>query len=497
MKNFSFLFISILALTLFSCQKEESKLTNGQLTFTAGQQSYPDLKTNIGGTVEVTWNTNDQLAVFDGTADNKNKMFTLSNGADSKWATFTGTIDNWTAGSKTFYAVYPYTDANGSAVHTAYPITIPQTQVQDFTSGNTYNHLGLYDYLAAPPKTIEYAGKSTLADNFNFEHLMAVLDIEVTNTTGGDIKVLQIRMKRSGNDFTTTANLDLSKSPGESGFYAPVIINNTNQLILSVHNAGTTANTLKFTGSMMIAPVVLANLTNTDFEVSVLNASGQGELYTVTKTTGLSILAGERYTAKITISGPTLLTYDSKDYRLTGIGTQVWMAENLAYLPEVVGPGTGSETLIYYYVNSYDGDVVAIAKTNPNYSLYGVLYNYPAALTACPSGWHLPTDEEFTTLTTFLGGESVAGGKLKETGTTHWADQSSGTTNSSGFTALPGGNRNSGGFLGPDIYATFWSASWLYASYSSIRDLSCISDEVTQFYFTKDYGLSVRCLKDN
>ncbi len=524
MKNLSFLFISILALTLFSCRKEESKLTNGLLTITAIQKSDPGLKTNIGaaGTTAVTWNANDQLALFDG-AGNVNKPFALSSPADSKWATFTGTIDNWSAGSKTFYAVYPYKDANGSAVHTAYPITIPQTQVQDFTSGNTYKHLGLYDYIAAPPKTIEYAGKSTLADNFNFEHLMAVLDIEVTNTTGGDIKVLQIRMKRSGNDFTTTASLNLTLSPGEGGFYAPSTY--TNQLILSVQNAGTTANTLKFTGSMIIAPVVLANLTNTDFEVSVLNASGQGELYTVTKTTGLSILAGERYTAKITISSPTLLTYDSKDYRLTGIGTQVWMAENLAYLPSVYPPLTTSNTDPYYYVFEYSGTDVPTAKAKPNYATYGVLYNWPAAMNGaasstlvpsgvqgiCPPDWHLPSNAEWKLLTDYLtnngygfegSGNDIGKSMAATSGWTTFAlpgrighDQTS--NNSSGFTALPGGSSYSGAFYDLGNTANFWSAledgtrnAWLRSHYYYA---SGVSSNFSNRYF----GFSVRCLRNN
>jgi len=71
------------------------------------------------------------------------------------------------------------------------------------------------------------------------------------------------------------------------------------------------------------------------------------------------------------------------------------MAKNLAYLPSVVGPLTGSETTPYYYVYGYDGTDVSAAKATSNYTTYGVLYNWPAASTACPIGWHLPTDAEY------------------------------------------------------------------------------------------------------
>ena len=95
------------------------------------------------------------------------------------------------------------------------------------------------------------------------------------------------------------------------------------------------------------------------------------------------------------------------------------------------------------------------------YETYGVLYNWPAVMTdeICPSGWHIPSDEEFTQLTDFLGGESVAGGKMKEAGYDHWYSPNSGATNSSGWTGLPGGVRYSGVFYNVGDYGLWWSAS--------------------------------------
>ncbi|NLP20778.1 MAG: hypothetical protein GX378_08455, partial [Bacteroidales bacterium] len=175
------------------------------------------------------------------------------------------------------------------------------------------------------------------------------------------------------------------------------------------------------------------------------------------------------------------IVYDARDgnaYKTVKIGNQIWLAENLKYLPSVVGPSTGSQSTPYYYVYGYDGTNVTDAKATSNYTTYGVLYNWPAAMAGsassnanpsgvqgvCPAGWHLPSDAEWTELTDYLGGKSVAGGKLKETGTTHWASQNTGATNETGFTALPGGGRygNDDYFYSIGSFGDWWSASESY-----------------------------------
>ena len=117
----------------------------------------------------------------------------------------------------------------------------------------------------------------------------------------------------------------------------------------------------------------------------------------------------------------------------------------------------------------------------------------------CPDGWHLPSDAEWTVLTDYLGGESLAGGKLKEAGTTHWWSPNTGATNSSGFTALPGGGRaNTGGFYPTCKSALFWSATEYDSSDAWDRYLSYNYSAVyrTKLY-DKSHGFSVRCVKDN
>jgi uncharacterized protein (TIGR02145 family) len=204
---------------------------------------------------------------------------------------------------------------------------------------------------------------------------------------------------------------------------------------------------------------------------------------------------------------------DSRDgitYRVVKIGEQVWMAENLKYLPVVAGPGAGSVTKPYCYVYGYDGTSVSDAKALANYDTYGVLYNWPAAMNetasstakpsgvqgVCPAGWHVPSDAEWTQLTNYLG-TRVAGGKLKETGTNHWDRPNKGANNKSGFTALPGGYRNEDGTfvsMGEDFDC--WSASEYNTNKAWFRNIHFNDNDVGRNNYNKETGFYVRCVRD-
>jgi len=203
---------------------------------------------------------------------------------------------------------------------------------------------------------------------------------------------------------------------------------------------------------------------------------------------------------------------DGNHYNAVRIGNQIWMSENLKYLPSVDFITNGSTTEPHYYVYGYNGIDVAAAKATADYSTYGVLYNWPAAMNGeassssnpsgiqgvCPVGWHLPSNAEWTELIDYLGGASVAGGKLKETGTDHWSNPNTGATNESGFTALPGGERRADNNTTSlkNEYGFWWSAteiSSVYVSHVYIRNN--YSNAYTSI-LTKDYGFSVRCIKD-
>jgi uncharacterized protein (TIGR02145 family) len=184
------------------------------------------------------------------------------------------------------------------------------------------------------------------------------------------------------------------------------------------------------------------------------------------------------------------------------------------------------ETLYLYIDNNATWAALADNNTDDAYSFYGdsnndgmidithpdygALYTYAAAIAdnwtednnanqgICPDGWHLPTDAEWTILTTFLGGTSVAGGKMKETGTTHWNSPNTGATNSSGFSALPSGFRGSnyGTFYYVGISGDWWSSTEDSSSYAYLRSLLYNNADAYRSNTNKSYGFCVRCIRD-
>jgi uncharacterized protein (TIGR02145 family) len=188
---------------------------------------------------------------------------------------------------------------------------------------------------------------------------------------------------------------------------------------------------------------------------------------------------------------------DSRDgnvYKYVKIGNQVWMAENLRYLPSIVGPDTDSKTTPYYYVYGYNGSDVNAAKATANYATYGVLYNWTAACNSCPAGWHLPSDAEWKELIDNLGEASVAGSKLKSI--SGWSSDGNGT-DEYGFTALPGGYRHgSGAFTSIGDQGYWWSATDNGPNYAWSRDLISTTSYVYRSLNNLELGSSVRCVRD-
>ena len=197
----------------------------------------------------------------------------------------------------------------------------------------------------------------------------------------------------------------------------------------------------------------------------------------------------------------TVTDIEGNVYKTVKIGTQIWMAENLRTSK------FNDNTLIPLVINETQWG----ALTTPAFCLYGneklqsyqsvtygFLYNWYAVNTdkLCPTAWHVPTDREWTILTTYLGGESVAGGKLKETGTSHWSPPNAVATNESGFTALAGGIRAGTDYWSIGYWAHLWSSTENSIGDIWYRVLTWDSGAVYRYSKDEIAGNSVRCMKD-
>lgn len=191
---------------------------------------------------------------------------------------------------------------------------------------------------------------------------------------------------------------------------------------------------------------------------------------------------------------------DGNKYPTVKIGGQEWMAENL----RVSKYRNGID--IANYVTDADWSTAPFGawswydNNSSNEQTYGKLYNWFAVANTlwglCPTGWHPPTDGEWTILTTFLGGETIAGGKMKTTETGYWQDPNSFATNESGFTGLPGGNRNNNGSFNNLGNNSLWWSSTESGANAWYRALGYNYDDVFRSVTDKRSGLSVRCLRD-
>lgn len=217
----------------------------------------------------------------------------------------------------------------------------------------------------------------------------------------------------------------------------------------------------------------------------------------------------KNFTTIITWSETGIITdvRDGKTYKTVKIGNQWWMDENLAYLPTVSPPTVGSNTALYYYVYGYSGTDITAAKATANYSIYGVLYNWSAAMAVCPSGWHLPSDAEWEQLEMALGMTQAQADSTGFRGTNQgtqmkttngWYNNGNGT-NTNGFSGLPGGFRYyNGGFDGVTSNGSWWSSTE-FSMYDEAwaRLLSYYFSNVYRYFTFKSYGFSVRCVRDN
>jgi uncharacterized protein (TIGR02145 family) len=217
------------------------------------------------------------------------------------------------------------------------------------------------------------------------------------------------------------------------------------------------------------------------------------------------VAAGAFHIARSGSCPATLTDVDGNVYNTVQIGSQCWMAENLktehyrdgSPIPTGLSDGAWSAASTPAFA--------AYENSASNKAIYGLMYNWYAAMAPaglCPTGWHVPSDDEWTTLIDFLGGSTSSGGQMKTTGTLSsgtglWARPNSGASNSSGFSGLPAGYRGKlGNFTNLSFVGGWWSSTGTPESKARSRALTYKRSNTLRPNFGRSYGFSVRCLQD-
>jgi len=196
-------------------------------------------------------------------------------------------------------------------------------------------------------------------------------------------------------------------------------------------------------------------------------------------------------------SCPPSVYYKEQSYQTVMIGEQCWFAENLN-----AGNYTGGSS------NQYDNGYIekyCYGEDTAKCTEYGGLYQWDEAMNysttgnqgICPDGWHIPDQSDWDILTDYLGGLAVAGGEMKESGTSHWNPPNQGANNSAGFTPLPAGYRdNTGVFIYIGSSALFWTSDSYSSQNTWFKRINYFNSELITYHYSKELGLSIRCLKN-
>jgi len=505
-------FKAIISILLFSlltttCKKEtnpEAAPQTGRKISVIGQDESAGLKsTTLSELNVINWTAGDQIGLYCDQAGghSTNEPYTAFKSGPT--SAFTGAMTWGTLGSiHSFYAYYPYTpNVGGSpAPSTGVPISLSATQTQ---SGYTSTHIGALDFTVARASATPVV--SGLVDvNLNFNHVFTLLEFNLKLASGSSTNLSSIEL------YSTDVNLSLNSTtidltqatPSGDISYTLASSAGTKKVTLTIDGVAELTTGTAISAYMMILPGNQVGSTSSDMTIKVTSVAG---VAFVVKT-GINFVRGKRYTIDLTaLTLAPIIDADGNSYNTVTIGTQTWMKENLkttkykngTAITNVIGNTAWAAltTEAYCWYNSG-------TEASPVYiDTYGALYNWYAVADSrglCPTGWHMPSDADWTKLTTYLGGESVAGGKLKETLLTHWSTPNTGATNETGFTALPGGNRTyfDGKFISVGDYGNWWSSAQSTTYNAWGRVLSYNRASVFRFDYDKKCGFSVRCVRD-
>jgi uncharacterized protein (TIGR02145 family) len=309
---------------------------------------------------------------------------------------------------------------------------------------------------------------------------------------------------------------------GQEAFYGEVMTFNTlaitattittsDVIDISVGSAVSGGNVIDDGGLQIISRGVCWSTMQNPTATDSITMDGGGEGQFVSNLTGLN--SNTIYYARAYATNETNITtygeersfrtyhsvvsdVDGNSYFGVKIGEQVWMAKNLGVTHYNNGDAIPNIESGASWTNATTGAFCNFNNDEELYSTYGRLYNLNAVRDSrrlCPAGWHMPADVEWTQLVNFLGGETKAGGKMKETGSTHWGDPNTGATNESNFTALAAGRRHYQGSFERLFENAYW---WGDSEVPCSRVL--YNNNATIFRYDCDThdGNSVRCIKD-
>ncbi len=494
MKKAMFLLMACLVI-LNSCQKENNPPSIQQVT------ADPRV-TTVGETVQLN------CTAFDVDGDMLN--YSWSANAGSFIGSTSGSSVPWKAPDVAGYynVLISVTDGKTVSEHSkVINVKVPPTEVTGsvYFSGTTIPVSDVLVKIGALQNTTSSDGKFTIKSNMGDQLVQADKDgfdpysknINVTDTSN------QIIIELTSGTFTSKVYGSIKNEKGLPLTGIPVILLNPNGEESNIKTTSDESGYYQLSSVPQGTRII-------HFKKIYPYDEFKAELFIANTDYPLSVIL-------IDISLKTGSFNDSRDgktYKTIIIDGKEWMAENMAWLPAVYPASNGSNTEPRYYVYDYQGTNVAAAKKNTNYTTYGVLYNWSAANLACPPGWHLPGDAEWTELENYLIAKgynydgTTTGNKIAKSMAiaNYWnISSNSGAignnhslNNKSGFSALPGGLRSDSGafdFIRSDGF--WWSSTENGSSNAWYRNLYYNSIAIYRHNYSKERGFSVRFVKDN
>ncbi len=389
-----------------------------------------------------------QLAVDDGDTDDTNEIQTISRTG------LTVTLDK---NGGTFQdSVLTETDVDNMVSDNGYQLTADDGDTDDTNEIQTISRTGLTVTLDKNGGTFQ---DSVLTET-DVDNMVSDNGYQLTADDGDTDDTNELQVLSISNDTIFLNNGGFAKLPSVSQ-------------LLSINNSANSQ---------------IKNVTNPTENQDAVTKIYADSLY--------NNLINQLYKQKIL----KVIDNDGNEYEHIQIGNQLWFTENLrtstyndgTLIPKVTGTSEWTSLTSGAFC-WYNND-----STN-NEAIYGKFYNWYAVNTGklCPENWRVPTDSDWAELGAFLGGNSGAGGKLKETGTTYWYSPNTGATNETGFSARGAGYRWSDGtFFQKKGYAVWWSTSIRDNNYSWMRAVFYDENQLYRDYLPKSAGFSIRCVRN-